>query len=43
VVALAGRRGIEMPITEQVHQLLEGLVSPRDAIRTLMERSLKEE
>ena len=42
-VALARRHQVEMPITFQVHRLLEGEVSPREAIRELMERSLKDE
>jgi glycerol-3-phosphate dehydrogenase (NAD(P)+) len=42
-VALADRYGVEMPITRQVHRVLEGQVSPREAIRELMERTLKEE
>jgi len=42
-VALAARHGIEMPITQQVHHILEGQTSPREAIRELMERTLKEE
>jgi glycerol-3-phosphate dehydrogenase (NAD(P)+) len=42
-VALAARHAIEMPITQQVHRILEGQVSPREAIRELMERTLKEE
>ena len=42
-VALAKRHHVEMPITSQVHRILEGEVSPREAIRELMERSLKEE
>ena len=42
-VALAARHGVEMPISRQVHRILEGEVSPRDAIRELMERSLKDE
>ncbi len=42
-VALAARHGVEMPITQQVYRILEGQVSPRDAIRELMERTLKEE
>ena len=42
-VALAARHGIEVPITHQVDRLLRGAVSPREAIRELMERSLKEE
>jgi glycerol-3-phosphate dehydrogenase (NAD(P)+) len=42
-VALAAQHHVEMPITRQVHRILEGEVSPREAIRELMERSLKEE
>jgi glycerol-3-phosphate dehydrogenase (NAD(P)+) len=42
-VALAARNGVEMPITRQVHRLLEGELSPREAIRELMERTLKNE
>ena len=42
-VALAQRHRVEMPITRQVHRILQGEVSPRDAIRQLMERALKEE
>jgi glycerol-3-phosphate dehydrogenase (NAD(P)+) len=42
-VALAARHGIEMPITQQVNRVLEGEISPRAAIRELMERTLKEE
>lgn len=42
-VALARKHDVEMPITQQVRRLLQGDVSPPDAIRELMERSLKEE
>lgn len=42
-VALAEKLGVEMPVARQVHRLLRGKVSARDAIRELMERSLKEE
>jgi glycerol-3-phosphate dehydrogenase (NAD(P)+) len=42
-VALAKRYGIEMPITQQVLRLLQGQIAPREAIRELMERSLKNE
>jgi glycerol-3-phosphate dehydrogenase (NAD(P)+) len=42
-VALADKHRVEMPITRQVHRILEGEISPREAIRELMERSLKEE
>jgi glycerol-3-phosphate dehydrogenase (NAD(P)+) len=42
-VELARSRHVEVPITRQVHRLLEGEISPREAIRELMERSLKTE
>jgi glycerol-3-phosphate dehydrogenase (NAD(P)+) len=42
-LALAKRHEVDVPITEQVHRILESEVSPREAIRILMERSLKEE
>lgn len=42
-VALAERHGVVMPITQQVSRILEGEILPRDAIRELMERALKEE
>jgi glycerol-3-phosphate dehydrogenase (NAD(P)+) len=42
-VALAERYGIEMPITTQVHRILAGQVTPAEAIRKLMERTLKDE
>jgi glycerol-3-phosphate dehydrogenase (NAD(P)+) len=41
--ALAQRYGIDVPITQQVHRILEGEVAPREAIRELMERTLKKE
>jgi len=40
---LARRFNVEMPITEQMYQMLYHGVSPREAIRRLMERSLKGE
>jgi glycerol-3-phosphate dehydrogenase (NAD(P)+) len=42
-VALAGKYCVELPITNQMGALLRGERSPREAIRELMERSLKEE
>ena len=42
-LALAKRYQVDVPITEQVHRILENEISPREAIRILMERSLKEE
>jgi glycerol-3-phosphate dehydrogenase (NAD(P)+) len=42
-VALAARHGVEMPIAAQVDRILRGERSPRNAIRELMERPLKEE
>jgi glycerol-3-phosphate dehydrogenase (NAD(P)+) len=42
-VALAGRHGVEMPITEKMQAIFSGTISPPAAIRELMERSLKNE
>ena len=42
-VELADRAGIEMPIATQMYRMLHHGVSPRDAIRALMERSLRDE
>lgn len=41
--ALARKRGVEMPITDTVVDLLEGRCSPHDAVRALMTRPLKSE
>jgi len=40
---LARRYGVEMPITYQVQRILQDQISPRDAIRELMDRALKDE
>ena len=40
---LARREGIDMPITDQVYAILELGKSPQEAIRDLMERTLKAE
>jgi glycerol-3-phosphate dehydrogenase (NAD(P)+) len=42
-VELAGRFRVEMPISEQMAAILAGRISPREAIRELMERALKPE
>jgi glycerol-3-phosphate dehydrogenase (NAD(P)+) len=42
-VDLARRHGVEMPISEQMFQMLHFGISPREAIQRLMERSLKGE
>jgi glycerol-3-phosphate dehydrogenase (NAD(P)+) len=42
-VDLARRYSVEMPIAEQMYQVLHEGVSPKRAIQTLMERSLKGE
>jgi glycerol-3-phosphate dehydrogenase (NAD(P)+) len=42
-VALAARHGVEMPITQQVEAMLRQQVPPREALRRLMERSLRGE
>ena len=43
VVALARRHGVEMPITEQVHQVLFEEKDPRRGVQELMLRDLKAE
>jgi glycerol-3-phosphate dehydrogenase (NAD(P)+) len=40
---LAERAGVEMPISDQMYQMLHFGTSPREAIQNLMERSLKGE
>jgi glycerol-3-phosphate dehydrogenase (NAD(P)+) len=40
---LGKRHGIEMPIAEQMHAVLDRGREPREAIRELMERRLKQE
>ena len=42
-VELAWRRGVDMPIAEQMFAMLYQGRPPRDALRLLMERSLKQE
>lgn len=42
-VSLARKSGVEMPIAERMHAVLFENQPPRDALRDLMERSLKEE
>jgi len=42
-VDLARRYQVDMPIAEQMFQVLHHGCPPRDAIQRLMERSLKEE
>jgi glycerol-3-phosphate dehydrogenase (NAD(P)+) len=43
VCALAARLGVEMPIAEQMHQVLYGGKKPFLAVRDLMQRALKPE
>jgi glycerol-3-phosphate dehydrogenase (NAD(P)+) len=43
LLALAREKCVELPITEQVTAILQAGNSPRDAIRTIMERPLKRE
>jgi glycerol-3-phosphate dehydrogenase (NAD(P)+) len=42
-MALAAKHQVEMPITRQVDRIQRGEIGPRDAIRELMERTLKDE
>jgi glycerol-3-phosphate dehydrogenase (NAD(P)+) len=43
VADLARRHSVEMPISEQMIQMLHSQASPREAIQRLMDRSLKGE
>jgi glycerol-3-phosphate dehydrogenase (NAD(P)+) len=43
VCLLAARLGVEMPIAEQMHQVLYGGKKPSRAVRELMQRALKPE
>lgn len=43
LVQLADRQGIAIPIAQQVYRLLQGQVTPRQAVTALMERDLKAE
>lgn len=43
LLALARESGIQLPITEQVEAILHQARSPREAIRSIMERPLKRE
>jgi len=43
LVHWADQRGIAVPIAQQVYQLLQGQVTPRQAVGALMERDLKAE
>ena len=43
VMRMAGQRGVDMPITSAVHEILFDGLSPRDAITSLMQREPKAE
>ena len=43
VVQLGASYQVEMPIAESVHSLLAGRVTPREAVTSLMTRTLKQE
>lgn len=43
LVALANREGIAIPISRQVYRLLNGKITPQEAVEALMERDLKPE
>ena len=43
VVALADRHDVEMPIAEKINALLQGHLSPHEAVMKLMTRTLKHE
>ena len=42
-LALAQEHGVDLPITQLVHQILHGERKPQDAVETLMERDAKPE
>ena len=42
-LGLAARYGVEMPITQEVDDILQGTKSPREAIRELMSRPGRDE
>ena len=41
--ALGAKFGVDLPIVQQMHSVLEGSTTPQQALRDLMERSLKGE
>jgi glycerol-3-phosphate dehydrogenase (NAD(P)+) len=43
LIQLAAQKQIAVPIAQQVHQLLNGHITPREAVEALMERQLKPE
>jgi glycerol-3-phosphate dehydrogenase (NAD(P)+) len=43
LIRLAAQKQIAVPIAQQVHQLLNGHISPKEAVEALMERQLKPE
>lgn len=43
LIDMANREGIPVPIARQVHRLLRGVVTPKEAVEGLMERELKPE
>jgi glycerol-3-phosphate dehydrogenase (NAD(P)+) len=43
LVELAAQKQISVPIAQQVHQLLNGYITPKEAVDALMERQLKPE
>lgn len=42
-LALAARKGVEMPISTQVQAVLDGAIAPGEAVEALMEREIKPE
>jgi glycerol-3-phosphate dehydrogenase (NAD(P)+) len=42
-VALAARHGVAMPVSEVVNAILDGVITPTEAVRRLMTRELKPE
>jgi glycerol-3-phosphate dehydrogenase (NAD(P)+) len=43
VLQLSSKMGIAMPVTEAVHKIIDGELTPLEAVRSLMLRAIKEE
>jgi glycerol-3-phosphate dehydrogenase (NAD(P)+) len=43
LIDLANREGIPVPIAREVYRLLQGKITPQEAVEALMERDLKPE
>ncbi len=43
VLRLAGRSGVELPISEQIHQIILGQITPREGVQNLLAREPRAE